>query len=70
MLYGTLLVLLYAAGAGIPFAWDNTRGYLTSLAYLTLFGTVIAFAGYLTLLKRIGAGRAGYTSAAIRCWRC
>ena len=30
-----------------------------------MFGSVIAFVGYLTLLQRIGAGRAGYTSAAV-----
>ena len=30
--------------------------------YLTVFGSVIAFWAYLTLLGRIGAHRAGYTS--------
>ena len=65
MLYGTLVVALYSAAVGIPFNWDSSVAYLSSLAYLTVFGSVIAFVGYLTLLKRIGAGRAGYTSAAI-----
>ncbi|MEP7083720.1 MAG: EamA family transporter [Betaproteobacteria bacterium] len=65
MLYGTLSVALYCAATGIPFNWDNSSAYLGSLAYLTVFGSVIAFVGYLTLLKRIGAGRSGYTSAAI-----
>jgi drug/metabolite transporter (DMT)-like permease len=31
-----------------------------SLAYLAILGSIIAFASYLTLLKRIGAARAGY----------
>jgi len=30
-----------------------------------LFGSVLAFAAYLTLLKRIGADRAGYIGAAV-----
>jgi drug/metabolite transporter (DMT)-like permease len=65
MLYGSLAVALYCAAFGIPFNWDDSAAYLASLAYLTVIGSVIAFVGYLTLLKRIGAGRAGYTSAAI-----
>ena len=65
MTYGAIAVALYAWGAGVPFRWENSVAYLVSLAYLTVFGTVIAFVTYLTLLKRIGAGRAGYTSAAI-----
>lgn len=65
MLYGSISVALYSVARGIPFNWDNSIAYLSSLAYLTVFGSVIAFVGYLTLLKRIGAGRAGYTSAAI-----
>jgi drug/metabolite transporter (DMT)-like permease len=28
--------------------------------YLTIFGSIIAFGSYLTLLGRIGAGKAGY----------
>lgn len=65
MLYGSISVALYSAARGIPFNWDDSIAYLSSLAYLSVFGSVIAFAGYLTLLKRIGAGRAGYTSAVI-----
>jgi len=30
------------------------------LAYLTVFGSIIAFGAYLTLLGRIGAHKAGY----------
>jgi len=65
MLYGALGVALYCAIAGIGFAWDGSFAYQLSFAYLTVFGSVVAFGGYLTLLKRIGAGRAGYTSAVI-----
>ena len=65
MLYGAAGVALYCVVAGIRFNWDDSLAYQVSLAYLTVFGSVIAFAAYLTLLKRIGAGRAGYSSAVI-----
>lgn len=44
---------------------DARPGYVLSLAYLALFGSVVAFMAFLTLLKRIGAGRSGYTAAVI-----
>jgi drug/metabolite transporter (DMT)-like permease len=30
-----------------------------------VFGSVVAFVSYLTLVRRIGAGRSGYTAAVI-----
>ena len=33
---------------------------MLSLGYLAILGSIAAFASYLTLLKRIGAARAGY----------
>ena len=65
MLYGSLAVVIYCVATGIPFTWDSSTAYIVSLAYLTVAGSVIAFGTYLTLLQRIGAGRAGYTSAVI-----
>jgi drug/metabolite transporter (DMT)-like permease len=38
---------------------------VASLLYLALFGSVLAFGAYLTLMKRIGADRAGYSAVAI-----
>ena len=35
-------------------------GYVLSLLYLVVFGSIIAFGAYLTLVGRIGAHRAGY----------
>ena len=46
--------------AGHPFNFDASPGYIISLAYLTVFGSVVAFGAYLTLLGRIGAHKAGY----------
>ena len=65
MLYGAAFVALYAALCHRPFVFEPTLPYLASLAYLALFGSVIAFGAYLTLVGRIGADRAGYTGAAI-----
>jgi drug/metabolite transporter (DMT)-like permease len=65
MLYGVVLVGLYSVATGRPFVFDWSAGYLISLGYLALFGSVLAFGAYLTLVGRIGADRAGYTAAAI-----
>jgi drug/metabolite transporter (DMT)-like permease len=65
MLYGSLAVALYCVLRGIRFGFDFSFPYLASLGYLALFGSVFAFISYLTLLQRIGAGRAGYTSVVI-----
>lgn len=63
--YAALAVLAWCAVTGVPFAFDARPAYVVSLAYLSLFGSVVAFVSFLTLLKRIGAGRSGYTSAVI-----
>ena len=65
MLYGATGVAIYCVMRRLPFAFDASFRYVASLAYLTLFGSVFAFLGYLTLLKRIGAGRSGYVAVAI-----
>jgi drug/metabolite transporter (DMT)-like permease len=65
MLYGALLVAAYAAAVGRPFVFDGSLHYLLSLLYLALFGSVLAFGAYLTLVGRIGADRAGYAGASI-----
>jgi len=65
MMYGAIFVALYAALDGQPFAFERSVPYVASLLYLALFGSVIAFVAYLTLLGRIGADRAGYTAVAI-----
>jgi len=65
MLYGALFVAAYAAVAGQPFRFELSASYIASLLYLALFGSVIAFVAYLTLLGRIGADRAGYSGVAI-----
>ena len=65
MLYGTLFIASYAAVSGNAFSFDWSIPYVLSLLYLALFGSVLAFALYLTLIKRIGVDRAGYIGVAI-----
>jgi drug/metabolite transporter (DMT)-like permease len=65
MLYGSLVIGVYAAASGYEFTFDWSVPYVLSLIYLALFGSVIAFGFYLTLIKRIGVDRAGYVGVAI-----
>jgi drug/metabolite transporter (DMT)-like permease len=65
MLYGTLAVAVYCAIRGIPFSFDCRLSYVASLTYLSIFGSVVAFVSFLTLLARIGAGRAGYVAVSV-----
>ncbi|HEX9049179.1 MAG TPA: EamA family transporter [Anaeromyxobacter sp.] len=65
MAYASAAVAVSCAARGIPFSFEATWPYVASLGYLVLFGSVFAFLAYLTLLRRVGAGPAGYTSAVI-----
>ena len=62
MTYGALFCVAFAVLAGAPFNYDWRFGYSSSLLGLALFATVIGFGAYLTLVQRIGADRAAYTS--------
>jgi drug/metabolite transporter (DMT)-like permease len=64
MAYGALAVAAFAWASGQPFAFDFSAPYVAALLYLALFGSVVAFVAYLTLLGRIGADRAGYSGVA------
>jgi len=62
MAYGSLLIFGYALVSGKTWSFDWSFAYVGSMLYLTLFGTVIVFACYLTLLGRIGPERASYAT--------
>jgi drug/metabolite transporter (DMT)-like permease len=64
MAYGALTAATTAVARGVPWTFDNSPAYLSSLAYLALFGSVVAFGAYLTLLKRVGGGPAAFVSVA------
>ncbi len=60
MLYGAVATALIAVVDGHEFRFDPSLPYVASLFYLTVFGSIVAFGAYLTLLGRIGAHKAGY----------
>jgi drug/metabolite transporter (DMT)-like permease len=62
MSYGALITLGVAVLRGAKLEFDPSVGYVVSFAYLAIFGSVIAFGTYLTLLGRIGPDRAAYVS--------
>lgn len=62
MAYGAAILAVTAAVLGKPFIVDWTFQYIASLLWLALLSSVVAFFAYLTLLGRIGSGRAGYST--------
>jgi drug/metabolite transporter (DMT)-like permease len=62
MTYGAGLMILLVFFQGTKLTFDPSAPYIISLIYLALFGTVIAFGTYLTLLGRIGPDRAAYVT--------
>ncbi len=62
MLYGTLLIATIALLRGDNFSPEWTFSYLGALLYLAVFGSVIAFGAYFTLVGRIGPSNAAYST--------
>jgi drug/metabolite transporter (DMT)-like permease len=60
MLWGSLLVTLWVLASGQSFVMPTTAKYWGGLLYLSLLGSVIAFAAYFTLIHRIGSDKAVY----------
>ena len=62
MAWGALTSAIVAVVLGREFNFLLQTEYIASLAYLAIFGSAIAFGGYLALLRTIGSARAAYTS--------
>jgi len=62
MVYGTGFMILVSLVRGHEITIEPTTIYLGSLAWLVVISSVLAFASYLTLIGRIGPGRAGYAT--------
>lgn len=60
--YGAVCMLVIVLISGESLQIDTSPVYLLSLAYLSIFGSIIAFGCYLSLVGRIGAGRAAYAT--------
>lgn len=65
MAYGALAAAAAALVQGVPWTFDARPGYIISLACLVVFGSIVAFGAYLTLIKRVGAGTAAYVNVSI-----
>lgn len=62
MVYGTGVLCVYALFRGKHFQFDFSLPYTVSLAYLSIIGSVIAFAAYFALLGKIKAEQAAYST--------
>jgi drug/metabolite transporter (DMT)-like permease len=62
MAYGALCTLIVILLRGTPFAFDPSPLYVGGVLYLAVVASIFGFGCYLTLLGRIGADRAAYTS--------
>ena len=61
MFYGGLIALIIGLLDGAsPFIPFTDIKYMLGMTYLIVFGSIVAFSFYLTLLKNIGPGRSGY----------
>jgi drug/metabolite transporter (DMT)-like permease len=65
MLYGALLNGGLALLQGRAITFDTSFEYIASLLFLAVFGSVVAFGCYLTLLGRVGLERAGYAAVMV-----
>jgi drug/metabolite transporter (DMT)-like permease len=60
MFWGTMLVLAYIFVTGQHFMLPSAPRYWMGLFHLSIFGSVIAFMAYFTLINRIGSQKAVY----------
>ncbi|MCP3941820.1 MAG: EamA family transporter [Desulfobacteraceae bacterium] len=58
--YGTLVLILIAIFLGKDFTFSFSIPYVGSLVFLSVFGSIVAFGSYLTLVGSIGADKASY----------
>ena len=60
MIYGGTIMFIATLLFGKPIMFDYSTGYIISLFYLAIFGSVVAFSTYLKLLGEIGPDRSIY----------
>ncbi|HMA30311.1 MAG TPA: EamA family transporter [Casimicrobiaceae bacterium] len=64
MAWGAAAAALVALVQGAPWSFDPRPGYVLSVTYLAVFGSIVAFGAYLTLLGSVGPGPAAYVGIA------
>lgn len=60
MFWGTAMVALYCIATGQAFVIPRAPSYVFGLLHLSIFGSVVAFICYFTLINRIGSNKAVY----------
>jgi len=60
MFWGTCMVALWCVLSGQEFIMPHTLSYVLGLLHLAIFGSVVAFICYFTLINRIGSNKAVY----------
>lgn len=61
MTYGGIVITILALIMRKPFTFDISYSYIGSLLYLAIFGSIIAFNTYLSLIALWGPGKASYS---------
>lgn len=62
MVYGAIAMFVIAAILGKEIRFEVSQSYVLSLLYLAIFGSIIAFGAFMTLIGNIGASKAAYVS--------
>jgi len=60
MFWGTCMVAIWCLATGQAFVIPRAPSYVLGLLHLSLFGSVVAFICYFTLINRIGSNKAVY----------
>ena len=68
MTYGAVTLMVVVLLFDQPMIFPTTFSFLTSLVFLAVVGSIIAFWSYLTLLGRIGADKAAYAMIVFPIW--
>ena len=63
MAYGTAMLALYGVATGVEWRIEASAAYVLSLLYLSILGSVVAFALYFTIARHRGYAQASYISA-------
>lgn len=63
MAYGTGMLVVYGLATGVQWRIEMTAGYLLSLLYLAVMGSVVAFVVYFWVARTRGYALASYISA-------
>ncbi|WP_252179466.1 DMT family transporter [Endozoicomonas sp. 4G] len=62
MFYGAIILFIILLVMKQPLVFSSEPEYIASLMYLSIFGSIVAFTTYLSLVARIGANNAAYST--------